>query len=84
MIIKHAWTLINLSPNTKPISYKWIVRKKLKPDDSINKYKVRLVTKGNSQIKAIDCFKETPSPVTKFTFIITMLVVAFLYNLVIH
>ena len=34
----NIWSLTNLPPNTKTIGYKWILKKKLKLDGSIDKY----------------------------------------------
>ncbi|KAL6180044.1 hypothetical protein ACLB2K_046713 [Fragaria x ananassa] len=41
----HTWELTNLPPGTRAIGCKWVFRKKLKPDGSIDKYKARLVAK---------------------------------------
>ncbi|GJX45233.1 retrovirus-related pol polyprotein from transposon TNT 1-94 [Tanacetum coccineum] len=42
----HTWELVDLPPGCKPLSYKWIFKKKMKADGTINKYKARLVIKG--------------------------------------
>ena len=42
-------TLVDLPKGAKPISCKWIFKKKYLPDGSIEKYKARLVAKGFSQ-----------------------------------
>lgn len=42
----HTWELVNLTLGAKPIGCKWIFKRRLTPDGSINKYKVRLVAKG--------------------------------------
>ena len=41
-----TWILTDLSPGCKSIGYKWIFKKKLKPDGTVNKYKGRLVVKS--------------------------------------
>ena len=46
IISNHTWELINLPSGSKPIESKWIFKRKLRPDGSIDKYKVRLVAKG--------------------------------------
>lgn len=46
--------LVDLPLDTKPIGCKWVFKKKLKADRSINKYKTRLVAKGFTQKKYID------------------------------
>jgi hypothetical protein len=35
----------------KPVSCKWVFKKKLRPDGTIEKYKARLVAKGYTQKK---------------------------------
>jgi hypothetical protein len=45
----HTWELVELPPKTKPIGCKWVFKKKLKPDGTIDKYKARLVAKGYKQ-----------------------------------
>lgn len=37
--------LVDLPPSVKPIGCKWVFKKKLKPNGSIDKYKARLVAK---------------------------------------
>ena len=40
----HTWELLDLPPGSKPLGYKWIFKKKMKADGTIDKYKARLVT----------------------------------------
>nr|GEW78821.1 zinc finger, CCHC-type [Tanacetum cinerariifolium] len=42
----YTWELVDLPPGCKPLGYKWIFKKKLKADGTIDKYKARLVIKG--------------------------------------
>jgi len=42
----HTWDLVSLPPGCKTIGCKWIFKRKMKPDGSIEKYKARLVAKG--------------------------------------
>ena len=41
----HTWELVDLPPSCKPLGSKWIFKKKMKADRSIDKYKARLVIK---------------------------------------
>ena len=54
--MNHTWELIDLPPGAKSIGYKWIFKRKLKPDGSLDKFKVRLVAKGYTQKKDFNYF----------------------------
>ena len=71
-----VWDLVDLPKERKVIGCKWVLKKKLKVDGSLDKYKAKLVAKGFTQQPGID-FVDTYSPVAKFTSIrILMSVVA--------
>ena len=40
-----TWYLMNLPPGKRPIGCKWVFKAKHKPDDTIDRYKTRLVSK---------------------------------------
>ena len=44
-----TWHLVDLPPGRKAIGCKWVLRKKLKHDGSVDKYKTRLIAKGFRQ-----------------------------------
>ncbi|KAE9597583.1 putative RNA-directed DNA polymerase [Lupinus albus] len=44
-----TWKLVDLPPGSKPIGCKWIFKKKMKVDGTIDKFKARLVAKGFTQ-----------------------------------
>ena len=46
ILSNNTWQLFDLLSGIKPIGYKWIFKKKLKPNGSIDKFKARLVAKG--------------------------------------
>ena len=79
----NTWKIVELPPGSKAIGCKWVSKKKLKLDGSIDKYKARLVAKGFTQKKGIDYF-DTYSPVSSITTIIKLIVLASIHNLVIH
>nr|GEX13791.1 Pol polyprotein [Tanacetum cinerariifolium] len=39
----HTWELVDLPPGYKPLGYKWIFKKKMKADGTIEKYKARMI-----------------------------------------
>nr|GEZ14654.1 retrotransposon protein, putative, Ty1-copia subclass [Tanacetum cinerariifolium] len=75
--------LVDLPPGCKPLGYKWIFKKKMKVDGTIDKYKARLVIKGFIQREGLDYF-DTYSPVTRITSIRMILTIAALRNLEVH
>jgi Reverse transcriptase (RNA-dependent DNA polymerase) len=48
------WEITNLSKGHKPIRVKWVYKKKMTPQDTIERHKVRLIVKGYRQKTGID------------------------------
>ena len=71
----HTWELVDLPLGCKPMGYKWIFKRKMKPDGSIDKYKVRLAIKGYRQKECLVYF-DTYSPVIRITSIRMLIVIA--------
>ena len=61
-----VWELIDLLYQRKAIGCKWVLKKKLKADGSLDKYRARLVAKGFTQQPGVD-FVDTYSSIAKFT-----------------
>ena len=79
----HTWELVDLPPGAKTIGCKWIFKRKLKQDGSIEKYKACLVAKGFKQRKNVDYF-DTFFPMTRIASIRVLITLSSVYNLVIH
>jgi hypothetical protein len=65
------------------VGYKWVFKKKLKPDDTIDKYKASLVTKGYTQKKCEDFF-HTYSHVARLTIIHVLFSLATSHGLLVN
>ncbi|XP_059431574.1 uncharacterized mitochondrial protein AtMg00820-like [Corylus avellana] len=76
----NTWILVDSPSGSKPIGCKWIFKKKMKYDGSIDKYKVRLVAKGFRQSKGIDYF-DTYASVARISSIRTLISLASISNL---
>ena len=78
LIYNRTWKLVDLSPGCKTIGCKWVLRKKLKSDGSIDKFKTRLVAKGFKQKADLDFF-DIFSPVTRITSIRLLIAIAAIF-----
>ncbi|GJY39107.1 zinc finger, CCHC-type containing protein [Tanacetum coccineum] len=58
----NTWVLVDLPPGCKPLCCKWIFKRKLKVDGTIEMFKARLVIQGFRQKSGIDYF-DTYAPV---------------------
>ena len=79
----HTWELVDLLLGAKTIGCKWIFKRKLKQDGSIEKYKARLVAKDFKKRNDVDYF-DTFAPVTRIALIRVLFTLTSIHNLVIH
>ena len=68
ILSNYTWELADLSPRNKPFGSKWIYKRKIKDDGTIDKYTTRHVVKGYKQKEGLHYF-DTYSPVTRITLI---------------
>ncbi|GJZ94301.1 zinc finger, CCHC-type containing protein [Tanacetum coccineum] len=83
IIENNTWILSDLPPGCKPLGCKWIFKRKMKVDGTIDKFKARLVIQGFRKKEGIDYF-DTYAPVAHITTIRLLLALAAIHNLVIH
>ena len=75
--------LVDVPLGSKSIGYKWIFKKEMKVDGTINKFKARLVAKRFTQKQGINYF-DTYAPVARIATIRVLIAIASIYKLVIH
>ncbi|GJY37178.1 zinc finger, CCHC-type containing protein, partial [Tanacetum coccineum] len=76
----NTWVLSDLPPGCKPLGCKWIFKRKMKVDGTIDKFKARLVIQDFRQKEGIDYF-DTYAPVARITTIGILLALAAIHNL---
>ncbi|KAL0421120.1 UNVERIFIED_CONTAM: Copia protein [Sesamum latifolium] len=79
----NTWVLADLPPGCKPLGCKWIFKKKMKVDGTIEKFKARLIIQDFRQRPGVDYF-DTYAPVAHISTIRLLIALASIHNLVIY
>lgn len=69
-----TWEVVDLPPGKRAISCRWIFKIKRDNKGEIERYKVRLVIRGNEQKQGFD-YEETYAPVARLTTFRTLLAI---------
>jgi hypothetical protein len=83
LIQNGTWELNDLLKGKNKIRCKWVFKRKLKVNSHIDRYKVRLMAKGYSQVHELDYY-ETFSPILKIALVRILLALAINKNCEIH
>jgi hypothetical protein len=83
LLKNHVFTLVPRPENRSVIAAKWVYKVKRHPDGTVERFKARLVARGDTQTPGED-YDETYAPVAKFCSIRCFLVTAFQYCLTIY
>lgn len=75
LLQNETWILVEKPENQRVIDNKWVFKLKKNPDDTIERYKARLVCRGFNQEYGID-YIETFAPVVRFDSLRAILAVA--------
>jgi hypothetical protein len=51
ILSNETWELVDRPYGCKPVGCKWVFKKMLRSDDTVDKYKAKLVAKGYTQKK---------------------------------
>nr|GFA95055.1 zinc finger, CCHC-type [Tanacetum cinerariifolium] len=79
----NTWLLADLPPGCKPLSFKWIFKRKLKVDGNIEKFTARLVIQGFRQKSWIDYF-DAYALVARISTIRLLIALASIHSLIIY
>ena len=77
----HTWEIVDLPLGAKTIGCKWTLKRKLKPNGSIEKYTTRLVAKGFKQKKGAEYMFVHVTRISSIRMLITL---ASVHNALIH
>jgi hypothetical protein len=75
LMLNKTWVLVKAPKGVNIVGSKWVMKKKIKSDGGIERYKARLVAQGFSQQYGVD-YNETYAPVVRYKSLRILLVIA--------
>ncbi|GKG36359.1 putative retrotransposon ty1-copia subclass protein, partial [Tanacetum coccineum] len=75
----HVWRLVDLPPNCKTVTSKWLFKEKTDMDGNVHTYKARLVAKGFTQTYGVD-YEEMFSPIADIRAIRILIAITAFYD----
>ena len=69
-----TWDMVDLPSGKSAIGCKWVYKIKTRSDDTVDRYKARLVARGFTQEYGID-YEDTFAPVARLSSVMTLIVV---------
>lgn len=79
----NVWELVEPPPNRKIIGSKWVFKRKIDAQGTVQRYKARLVAQGCTQKFGVD-YEETFSPVARFESVRTVIALGAQHQLQLH
>ena len=64
LVRRGTWDIVYRPADANVVSCRWVFTIKYNPDETVNRYKARLVVRGFSQVQGID-YEETFSPIVR-------------------
>lgn len=83
LIDNNTWTLVRKPLSTKIIKNKWVFKVKRDQDGRVEKYKARLVARGDQQRLGVN-YEEVYAPVARLETIRTLLAVSVIEGMHVH
>ncbi|MCO5550984.1 hypothetical protein L7F22_004479 [Adiantum nelumboides] len=79
----HTWTLVPRPPHNNIIGYKWLLKRKLRPDAFVERYKAPLIARGFTQHPGVD-YNDTYSPILGMLSFCLLVAISTSFDLPLH